>query len=132
MRCLSWVSLDTDVPYWVLRSSFLRHFDQKDFLSRNVKDVVSAYLGDWFCADVDGARRFKIPAVSVVSGTTQFISGRHRTAVLLKYLDRVPLSFITRDLSDVDKAWIDTVVAERIGSDSVIELPDLPIRPSLP
>lgn len=132
MRCLPQVQLDTDIPYWVSRASFLQHFDQTDFLIRNVKDVVNAYLEDWFCVDAEGTRRYKIPPVGVYRGRTQFISGRHRTAVLLKYLDRVPLSFDTRNVTDTDRVWIDSVVAARIETDTVIELPDLPIRPSLP
>lgn len=132
MRCVPYVHLPTDVPYWVSKSSFLQHFDQRDFLCRNVGIVVDAYLEDWFHVDADGTRRFKIPPVSAISRKTQFVSGRHRTAVLLKHLDRVPLSFDTRFISDADREWIDTITAERIEPDAVLELPDLPIRSSLP
>jgi hypothetical protein len=133
MRCLSHVSLETDVPYWVSKSSFLQHFDQDDFnRHRKIKSVINAYLEDWFFVDAAGTRFFKIPPVSVVSGRTQFIGGRHRIAVLLKYLDRIPLAFATRDISDADRAWVDSIVAARIEFDEVLELPDLPIRSSLP
>jgi hypothetical protein len=132
MRCLPHVDLPTDVPFWVSRSSFLQHFDQDDFLCRQTKSVVDAYLGVWFYVDADGTRFFKIPPVSVNCGRTQFISGRHRTAVLLRYLDRIPLSFDTRHVTDADRVWIDSIVAARIETDTVIELPDLPIRSSLP
>ena len=132
MHCLPSVHLDTDIPFWVERSSFIQHFDQTDFLRRTVHNVVDAYLEDWFCIDGDGVRRFMIPPVSVRSRRTQFISGRHRTAVLLKHLDRVPLSFHTREISDADRAWVSSIVAEPIETNSVIELPDLPILSSLP
>lgn len=131
MRCLPYVHLETDIPFWVSRVSFLENFDQTDFLRRNVANVVDAYLSDWFCTDADGTRRFKIPPVSVFAGRTQFLSGRHRTAVLLKHLPCVPLSFHTREISDTDRAWIDSIVAAPISTDSVLELPDLPIESSL-
>ena len=132
MRCLPWVALETDLPYWIPRSSILEQFDQDDFLCRKVRDVVDAYLEDWFCTDTAGRRCYKIPPVSVRSGRTMFISGRHRTAVLLKHLDRIPLSFDTRYITPADSEWIDSVAITRIETDTVIELPDLPIRSSLP
>ncbi len=132
MRCLPYVHLETDVPFWVSKSSFLQHFDQYDFLHwRAATNVVDAYLEDWFKVTADGARFFKIPPVGVCSGRTVFITGRHRTAVLLKHLDRVPLSFDTRDIARTDWAWVHSVVESPIETDTVIELPDLPIRSSL-
>lgn len=132
MRCRPYIHLSTDVPFWVSQSSFLQHFDQIDFGRRDVLNVIDAYLEDWFCADANGARCFMVPPVSVYSRRTQFISGRHRTAVLLKHLDRVPLSFDMRYISDPDRTWMESIVAARIDTHSVIELPDLPIHSSLP
>jgi len=70
--------------------------------------------------------------VSVNNGRTQFISGRHRTAVLLRHLERIPLSFDMRDISDADTQWIRRIALSPIQTDTLIELPDLSIRPSLP
>lgn len=80
----------------------------------------------------DGDRYFLIPPVSIHSQRTQFIAGRHRTVVLLKHLDRIPLSFETRDIADTDRTWINYIVSARIELNSVLELPDLPIHSSLP
>lgn len=132
MRCLPRVDLATDLPFWVSRLSFLQHFAQDDFLCRHTKNVVDAYLEAWFEVDSSGTRFFKIPPVSVNFGRTQFISGRHRTAVLLRHLDRIPLSFDTRFVADADRVWIDSIVAARIETDTAIELPDLPIMLTLP
>jgi hypothetical protein len=132
LRCLPYVYLPTDAPWWVAKSAFFAHFDQKDFLCRQIKDVTDAYLEEWFHEGPAGSRFFKIPPVSVSNGKTQFISGRHRTAVLLPHLERIPLSFAMRDISDVDAEWIRRVALSPIEADILIELPDLEIRPALP
>ena len=132
VRCLPYVNLETDVPWWVSKLSFLQHFDQDDFLCRHIKNVVDAYLDDWFHYGPDKTRFFKIPPVSVNIRKTQFISGRHRTAVLLRHLDRIPLSFDMRYIADADREWIHSIAATPIETHTLIELPDLPIRLSLP
>ena len=104
MHCMPSVGLKIDMPFWVSKADFFQYFDQSDFLCRNVQNVADAYLDDWFHMDTSENRCFSLPLVSVNFGTTQFISGRHRTAVLLRHLDRVPLSFDFRFISSADKA----------------------------
>ena len=132
LRCLPYVDLPTDAPWWVAKSAFFAHFDQKDFLCRHMKNVTDAYLEEWFHDGSPGALYFKIPPVSVINGKTQFITGRHRTAVLLGHLERIPLAFAMRDISDTDTDWIRRVALSPIETETLMELPDLPIRPSLP
>jgi hypothetical protein len=110
----------------------LQHFDQDDFLCRHIKNVVDAFLDDWCHDGPDKTRFFKIPPVSVNIGKTQFISGRHRTAALLRHLDRIPLSFDMRHLTDADREWIHSIAATPIETHTLIDLLDLPIRSSLP
>lgn len=132
MRCLPYVDLPSDAPWWVAKSAFLEYFDQNDFLWRQVKDVTDAYFEDWFHDGPDQTLYFEIPPVSVINGKTQFISGRHRTAVLLRHLERVPLAFAMRDIGEADTEWIQRVALSPIAIDTLIELPDLPVSPSLP
>jgi len=93
---------------------------------------VDAYLDDWFLDGPGNTRFFAIPAVSVSMGRTQFISGRHRTAVLLRHLDYIPLSFDMRQITDADCQWIYAIVSTPIETHTLMNLPDLPIRSSLP
>jgi hypothetical protein len=132
LRCLPYVHLPTDAPWWVAKSAFIAHFDQQDFMCRQVASVVDAYLEEWFHDGPAGTRYFKIPPVSVINGKTQFISGRHRTAVLLRHLECIPLSFHMREISDADTDWIRRIALSPIETDIPFELPDLPIRPTLP
>ena len=130
MRCRPAVNLPTDVPFWISRSAFFEHFDQADFLCREVRDVTDAYLSDWFW-DKGGVRHFLLPPISVISGSTQFISGRHRTAVLLRHLERIPLSFDFRFIAEADKRWLHSVTDCAVDLTADIDLPDLPIRAKL-
>jgi hypothetical protein len=111
MRCLPAVTLDTDVPFWISKSSFFRYFDQQDFMCRDVEQVVDAYLEEWFHSDSNGNHFFLVPPVSVRQKVTQFISGRHRTAVLLRHLDDVPLAFDSRFTTADEEAWLWSIAA---------------------
>lgn len=131
MLCGLRVNLASDISFWVTKQAFCRSFDQHDFACRNVINVVDAYLEDWFEVR-SGLLCFRLPPVSVSSGVTQFISGRHRTAVLLRHLSRIPLSFDTRCIAQVDRAWIDAVVDQPVDLNATVEFPDLPLRSALP
>jgi len=134
MLCLLQIGLDTDRPYWVTREAFFNHFDQEDFLCRDVEDVTLAYLCDWFDDLGDGIPRFKLPAVYFLptsnSCKTEFVSGRHRTTVLLQFLDKVPLSF-TPSVDEYPE-FFNKLVMRPIEADELFFLPDLPICDSLP
>lgn len=126
MQCLPATSLDTDIAFWVSREEFLRSFDQSDFLCRNVMDVQDAYLRAWFHS-AGSNTYFFIPPVQIVSGKTQFLSGRHRTAVLLRHLDEVPVSFETR----FGKAVPSHISMRRLDMTKPMTLPDLPYLPEI-
>lgn len=132
VRCYLTVDLYSDAPFWVSRSSFKSHFDRDDFRCREILDVTDAYLNDWFFKEEGGLLRFLIPPIGVYKGRTQFISGRHRTAVLLRHLEKIPLSFDTRMISSSDRHWVESVVDSPINLCVAVDLPDLPIRLRLP
>lgn len=135
MRCLLDVKISSDEPFWVPRSVFYQHFDQDDFLCRESIDVVSSYLASWFYIPEDGKLRFELPAVHFVAGKTQFINGRHRTAVLLSHLDTLPIAFLLLRCGLPDRQarqLLEHMDVSPIKLDEWIELPDLPVFEQLP
>ena len=130
MRCLPALTVSSDQPYWVPRQSFFEQFDQEDFRCRESTEVAYAYLADWFGSSPDGVPRFLLPAVQFIGGKTQFISGRHRTAVLLPYLWELPMAF-TR-LNHPDEGFLRCLNLRPLALHEFIELPDLPTRKRLP
>jgi hypothetical protein len=125
MRCLPELTRNDDECYWVTRQAFFQHFDQNDFLCRKSADVTASYLSEWFHTPKDGILHFMLPTIQFVGGKTQFINGRHRTAVLLPYLDELPFAFAlsTKGASDI----LHRLALRPLRLDDFIELPDLPI-----
>lgn len=124
MLSLPALSSSTDVPYWVTIEVFRQYFDQEDFLCRESVRINPLYLDDWFYTPTDGIRRFLLPTVQIINGKTQFINGRHRTAVLQKYLENLPIAFLQNHES---KDFLSRLSLPLLAIDKLIELPDLPI-----
>lgn len=110
MQVFVGINLATDLPYWIKRDDFFRYFDQGDFMNREVKEVQLAYLKDWFYEDDSGAKRFfYIPVAGAIGRRTDLISSRHRLAVLLPYLEDLPIAFATAYLSTEARTYLDSI-----------------------
>ena len=130
MRCLPDLTHPDDTPYWVTRDAFCKHFDQADFLCRQVENVTPSYLAEWFHTPADGIRRFILPTVQFIAGKTQFISGRHRTAVLLQYLEDLPIAFPV--INRPPQNFLIRLALRSLEFHELIDLPDLPIVKHIP
>lgn len=126
------VNLSTDIPYWFMRETFYSHFDQNDFLDRDVKDVKVAYLKDWFHTIADGNHRFYIPVIGAINGRTDLIGSRHRLAVLLPYLDELPIAVATACLSPEERRFLEAIPKRVLDQSQPFWIPDLPICEKLP
>jgi hypothetical protein len=131
MRCLPTVTLLTDRPIWVSRRAFFECFDQRDFHCRECTDVTSAYLSAWFQTPEEGITRFILPTFMWVADKTQFISGRHRTAVLLPHLDELPIAFTTVGAVVPPLDFLSQVTLRSLSLQEAIDLPNLPIVDNL-
>ncbi|OFZ97308.1 MAG: hypothetical protein A3H35_13070 [Betaproteobacteria bacterium RIFCSPLOWO2_02_FULL_62_17] len=115
----------TDEPFLVSRDAFLRLFDQHDFHCRDRKKVEPAYSEEWFTGVSGEIRGFLLPAVQFIAGKTQFISGRHRTAVLLPYLTELPIAFAT--INPVPEEFRLRLQLQPLVWGAIIEIPGLPM-----
>ena len=132
MEVFAEVNLASDIPYWIARESFYRYFDQENFLNREVRDVQSAYLKDWFPASANGTIKFLIPVVSAIAAKTDLISSRHRLAVLLPHLEQLPIAIATRHLQPDAREFWDTIPKCPLDPAAPFWIPDFPIRDTLP
>lgn len=123
------IRLPTDEPFWISRDDFVAYFDQDDFYyHRKVKSVEAAYRKDWFRVD-KGITKFEIPVVTFVGAKTQFIQGRHRTAVLISHIPELPIALVSARLS-LEELRVRFEIPKRPLAISLpIELPDLPFLP---
>jgi len=68
---------------------------------------------------------FILPVVAFINNRTQFINGRHRTAVLLKYMNFIPLA-LAHPFS-MNPHFINQITNNPIKNNDFIDLPDLPM-----
>ncbi len=129
--CFPELTLNSDIPFWISRATFFSKFDLKDFSCREEPNVIHAYRSEWFRQLDTGELHFIIPTVSIVAGKTQFINGRHRTAVLLSYLEEVPIAFSVEHLYLSDQKFIDRIPKRPMTLATPIKLPELPIYNSI-
>lgn len=123
MRCLLALTDQSDRPFWVTREVFSQNFCLRDFRCRNSQEIEENYSTHWFDQDKQGNRLFFLPTVQVISGATQFINGRHRTAVLVERADRIPIAFAGGPALEMAAR----LSLEEVATDKPIALPDLPI-----
>ena len=125
MHCRPWINQVSDRPCWVSREIFFKYFDQADFSNRDCSEVERRYLSDWFKKIDSEFLHFELPTVQFVGGTTQFINGRHRTAVLIKYLNDLPLALASP--LDQQQDFPSEVIRRQMLLTEVFEIPELPI-----
>jgi hypothetical protein len=121
-----------DKPFWVSRIVFRDRFDQADFSNRDVKDVIQAYLDDWFYWSDDGDRMFYLPVVGAIGRRTDLIGSRHRLAVLLPHLEELPFAFAFAHLTEESLAFLESIPKRPLDVTHRMWLPDLPFRKKLP
>lgn len=130
MHCLPEITVASDKPYWLTRESFLAHFDQDDFLCRESQEITNAYLASWFVDVTENPRRFMLPAVQLIEGKTQFINGRHRTAVLFNSMHEIPIA-VTR-VDKESQELFQSLSFRPLDVQILIEIPNLSIKEQLP
>ena len=121
ISCVARLTNSADVPFWVPRGAFYEHFDQSDFHCREVLNVDIAYSTQWFEEAENGQLHFLLPTVRLASGKTEFINGRHRTAVLLSRCSRVAIAFAGAEAVSFAR----TLALEKVALERKIQLPDL-------
>ena len=116
------------VPYWIKKTDFLKYFCQHDAQFRLPTVLVHAYLVEWFrCYDT---LTFTMPGIHFVDGKTEFFNGRHRTALLFKFLDELPFSFETN--SSNDERLLSVIPKRPLLPTDRLFVPDLPIWKNMP
>lgn len=131
MDCLPLITKSTDVPFWIKRLDFNRLVHSQNYLCRNVQAIYpDAYLADWFVpSGVSGVHGFPLPTVYLDAGRIKFINGRHRTAVLLKHLEVVPMAMAVDAASENHdfQALFASIKHADLRLDAPIQLPSLPL-----
>ena len=126
MKCKLDLTTHSDMPYWVNWIAFMRHVDREDLARRESKKVVDCYLSSWFHRGQNGIYFFNPPAFYLDKGQALFINGRHRTVLLSRYLEVLPMALTQMD--SASESVLREIVQGGIDLDEVFVLPDLPMR----
>jgi hypothetical protein len=124
MNCKLDLTNDSDTPYWVNWSAFMRHVDVDDLACRESQEVTDCYLSSWFRLGQNGQRLFNPPAFYLKNGRALFINGRHRAILLSRHLDVLPMALTQMDATS--QPALHQIAERRIDPDEVFVLPDLP------
>ena len=127
-------SLETDDGFFTItRQAFHLNVDTNDFVCRKVRDIEHVFSVDWF--DEGEPLHFHPPICFIKNGKIKFINGRHRTELLLKYLEKIPVIFLSHKasaFSSVDEQLKIKEMIERIceplKSGTSFNFPELPLR----
>lgn len=122
MKCKIALSIDTDKAYFITKNDFLSNFNQNDYFCRESIIIKQQYLSSWFYTEKE-QKWFYVPTVNFIGEETQFINGRHRTAVLFNEINVIPMAFAQGEAQDYAKH----LKLKTIQSEEEIELPDLKI-----
>jgi hypothetical protein len=124
MQCRVDITAAWDRPFLIKREEFMRCVDTENFACRDSATVQDRYLAAWFHW-IDGECFLNLPAFYLRNGRVFFINGRHRTVLLSRHLDRLPMALtqIDRESEPTLEALINRPLSEGEG----ILLPDLPI-----
>lgn len=134
MDCRVSITAALDRPYLVKREEFMRCVDQNDLACRESDIVQNVYLTDWVY-NANGYCYFKLPTFFLMEGRAFFINGRHRTILLSRFLDLLPMAFAPDPLFQMDshgQSVLDRLVHRELIEGELIVLPDLPIVDAIP
>ena len=98
--------------------------DPEDFACRESQSVEDYYRADWFYFEPEGPF-FSPPAFYLKRGRAFFINGRHRTVLLARHLELLPMALTQID--DASEPTLARIVERPLADGDPIVLPDLPI-----
>lgn len=112
-------TVETDKYYLVRVFDLLAH--DNDIHRRDADVVEDYYRSDWF---PEGD--FELPAFYLQDGKVFFINGRHRTVVLSRVLDSLPMALTSIDAASADV--LSSMVISEMNPGDEFELPNLRIE----
>src|SRR5690242_20683491 len=124
MQCSIELQAKADRPYLIKRDDFMSAVDRIDLACRDSDVIKDAYLCKWFFWR-NGRPSFRLPSFQLNSGRTIFINGRHRTVMLFRHMNSIPMA-ITGVIGEKSSEVLDAIVDRPLSEDSTITLPDLP------
>ncbi|MDO6686138.1 MULTISPECIES: hypothetical protein [unclassified Agarivorans] len=125
-----------DEHYLVDVSQLREIVDEEDLACRESAIINDAYHQHWFSEGEDPVKEFALPVIYLRHGIAKFINGRHRTLVLSKHLNAIPMAiaalqtapFVSKAEFALNCETLSRLVIRKIKSDEVFTFPELPVE----
>ena len=125
-----------DELYLIEVKELMAIIDAKDLAQRKSEIIEDAYHVHWLTPCADGSYQFHAPEFYLTKGIVKFINGRHRTLLLVKHLEYIPMAltnmdgfppFATGPRPESLKA-LAKISVQRLTDNEILEFPELPIK----
>jgi hypothetical protein len=125
-----------DKLYLIKLSEFMRIVDREDLEARESESIKNAYHKYWFVEGENGIHAFHAPEFYLLNGIANFINGRHRTVLLNRHLDVMPMALSSMDgypvsedqPSEKSVEALKRISIREIEKNEVFKFPELPIK----
>jgi len=128
MKCIIKLKYATDKPYWVNRKKFYKYVDQKNLAQRESKILENCYDIGLLITKKNGEWYFEPPIIYLNNRRICFTGGRHRTIVLSRHLDVLPMALRVPNVYPFCQSVLDEIIEREIEMEEVFQLPDLETR----
>lgn len=127
MKCKLYNPNDDLEAVWISWVKIQEYWKRNTFHPLSHDELKPALHNLWFANKNDGTVSFKIGAIffNHIFNCIMFHNGRHRTILLTKYRDDIPIAICS---SISDHKIIGDSIIRKIRKDDFIELPELPIK----
>jgi hypothetical protein len=110
--------------------------DAQDLALRKSETIDDAYHEHWLIQCQDGSYHFHAPVIYINRGAIKFINGRHRTLVLSRHMQEIPMALASIDGSPPSTittrtASMETLTAisrKKLTSSEAFDFSELPIK----
>ena len=126
MKCKIDITAASDIAAWVTKGAFLANVDPDDLACRDSKKIFDWYHPKWFRLEDKGELYFTPPAFEFRNGHLLGINGRHRTVLLYRHMEVIPMLLVRPDSWPTGK--LAEITQRLIGESETVELPDLLIN----
>ena len=125
-----------DEFYLIKVKEFMGIVDELDLAQRESEEVVDAYHEHWLSECDDGIYAFHAPEFCLTNGMTEFINGRHRTVLLARHLNEIPMALTNMDGYPIYESQpltssievLKKISKRKLSGEEIFEFPDLPIK----
>jgi hypothetical protein len=125
-----------DEYYLINVIKFMSIVDENYLAQNESMEIIDTFHKYWFSRNGENEILFHPPEFYLEKGVARFINGRHRTLVLYKHMNEIPMALTNMDgypvfadsSHQLSKNVLNNIAISKLKGDEVFDFPDLPIE----